>query len=206
MGAAKQRKQQQGMALKAIAPASSKISSAIIKLANAASSHLGADCYIHAAIGRELLSDFGIESRIAIGFAAWRVGQGDGDVISHHPSQQNYGPAGVQAFPYHAWLESGDVLIDFTTYQLHKKAADLDAADGGSTTVAWCPEYLVLPRSGIRSYKDVAQLDAGLAYYEEVPGLNEQMASKFIFDPRDAEAARLILASPGVQVYGPMNL
>lgn len=76
------------------------LSSALRRLATAASEKLGSDCYIHCALAQTILADFDIESRIVVGYAAWRVGNGDSDVIVHTPS-----PGMVyqhQALPFHA--------------------------------------------------------------------------------------------------------
>lgn len=206
MGAAKQRKQQLEKQIESIEVTAGKISVAIKKLAEAASAQFGGDCYLHAAIGQALLADHGIHAKIVVGDASWRVGQGDGDVITHSPQGRSFTPAGVVGFPYHAWLECEDVLIDFTTYQLRKKAADLDAADGGHTSVEWCPDYLVLPRNKIRSYRDVAKLDAGMAHYEKIEGIDQKITSGFTLDPADIDMARLIMSSPHMRVLGPRNI
>ena len=43
------------------------VGGAIRKLASAASGYLGGDCYLHAAIGKELLASNGIQAEIAAG-------------------------------------------------------------------------------------------------------------------------------------------
>lgn len=88
---------------------------AIRKLATAASAQFGGDCYLHAELGRALLADLGIEARRVVGYAAWRTGPGDSDVVAHVPHLQGFLPAGSQGFAYHAWLEVGDTIIDFTS-------------------------------------------------------------------------------------------
>ena len=141
--------------LQELEPVVARVSTALRKLATAASEHLGHDCCIHAALGRALLADFGVPASPVVGFAAWRVGEGDGDVISHTPYTKGYLPPGVKGLAYHAWLDCSGCVIDFTTYQLPRKAQALDAMDGGHTTVRWCPDFLILPRDSIRSYEEV---------------------------------------------------
>lgn len=87
-------------------PAAERAGVAMRKLAQAASSHVGSDCYVHAAIGRELLKDLGIKTELKAGHAAWRIGSGDGDVMSHVDGVQGYLPEGAQGFAYHVWLET----------------------------------------------------------------------------------------------------
>lgn len=182
------------------------IAAAIRKLAQAASARLGTDCYVHAALGQALLRDRNCNTRLVAGYAAWRVGPGDGDVISHTPRVPGHLPPGVRGTAYHTWLlhEEADWLVDFTTYQLRIKAAQLDEADGGHTLVQWCPDYLLLPSRSVRTYETVAQAPAaGVAYYEHRPELAERLRKEFVLDEEDLAMARLILANPQVQVFGP---
>jgi len=185
-----------------------RVSSALRKLFFAAGSHLGSDCYAHAVYGGILLKDLGTESRTVVGYAAWRVGSGDGDVIAHCPNARAYLPPGAESgLAYHAWLECCDCVIDFTTYLLREKARRLDAADGGYTSVEWCPDFLMLPRRQIRRYQEVAAApNAGVAYYEGRPELAELLHAQFTPDEADLRAARLILANPDVSVIGPNDL
>jgi len=180
---------------------------ALRRLATAASSHLGSDCYLHAELGRHLMADLGFACEIAVGFAAWRVGRGDGDVIAHTPNTAGYLPPGVKGFPYHAWLVVDECIVDLTTYQIARKARELDAADGGHTTVDWCPDSLILPLRQVRSYSYVAKApDAGHAYYESRPTLPAQMAATFTLDLEDLATARVLLANPEMQVIGPNQI
>ncbi|WP_129640792.1 MULTISPECIES: hypothetical protein [Steroidobacteraceae] len=188
-------------------PAAARVSTALRKLATAASGHLGSDCYIHAELGRVLLADCGFQALRVVGFAAWRVGEGNGDVIAHAPYVKGYLPAGVKGFAYHAWLDCSGFIVDFTTYQLRHKAQELDAMDGGHTTVNWCPAFLLLPKNSIRSYKEVAAtLHPGVAYYEARPELERALRTQFTLDPQDVHAARVILANPGMTVLGPNGM
>jgi len=183
-----------------------RVASAIRKLAQAASNHLGNDCYLHAMIGRELLKDFGIDAEIAAGFAAWRVGESDGSVIAHTPKERGYLPPGVDGFAYHAWLMCGLKIIDLTTYQLPKKAKDLDALDGGKTDVEWAPELLVASITEVRSFREVAQGHAGMFYYERNPKIERILAETSSLDAGDLQMARVILANPNAQVLGPSDM
>jgi hypothetical protein len=132
MGDARRKKLQAASRATALSAAAQQVSAALRKLASASSGHLGSDCYVHAALGNRLLADLAIETKPVVGFAAWRVGNGDGDVISHTPRTQGHLPAGGRGFAYHAWLDCSGFIIDFTTYQLSQKALTLDAADGGA--------------------------------------------------------------------------
>lgn len=179
---------------------------ALQRLATAASGHFGSDCYLHAEFGRQLLADLGLEAKLHVGYAAWRVGPGDGDVIGHTPHTQGYLPAGAEGMQFHVWLTVDNWLVDFTTYQLPEKGKALDAADGGHTTVAWHPDVLVLPLKAVASYRQVAQaLDAGHAYYEEDKRLLAQVPS-FQAHEDDLAAARLLLRNPEMQAIGPNHI
>ena len=96
-----------------------RLAAAIRKLATAASGHIGSDCYAHAAIAQVILAKLGVEARLVAGYAAWRVGDGDGDVILHAPAPGMVEqPGGV---PYHMWLEIEDHLLDLTTYCVRRR-------------------------------------------------------------------------------------
>ena len=119
---------------------------------------------------------WGVKTEIAVGFAAWRVGQGDGDVILHIKTDNMIPQPG--ALPYHAWLVSGNYIIDFTTYQLKEKARLLDNMDGGNTQVDWCPQYLLEQTARSRTINDVTQLNAGMFNYTRDLGLEKKILSK----------------------------
>jgi hypothetical protein len=184
------------------------VSAALQKLALAASGHLGHDCYVHAELGGVLLADQGVKPTPAVGYAAWRVGPADGDVIAHSPNTREHtASATTRGFAYHAWLTYEDFIIDFTTYQLRRKAQALDELDQGHTTVAWCPEFLLLPATQVHSYRDVIQAPGpGLAYYEARADLAAELRSGFILDEADLQAARLIMRHPEAVVCGPNQL
>ena len=166
---------------------------------------------LHAQLARFILQEEGVPTRLVVGEAAWRIGSGDGDVITHSPTVGGYAPVGVQAMAYHAWLESGATIIDFSTHSLRVKAAQLDAMDGGTTTVEWCPPYLVIERSAVLTLKEVAQAaDAGVAFYQEIPELYEFMAwlGKGLekeADQQELQLLRIIFDQPQIAVFGPNN-
>jgi len=186
-----------------------RLACALQKLMTGASAQLGADCLLHAQLAQNLLGEEGVPTRLVLGEAAWRVGSGDGDVITHSPNVGGYPQTGAKAMAYHAWLESGGNIIDFSTHSLRTKAAQLDAFDGGKTSVEWCPPYLVLERSQSLTLKEVAQADsAGVAFYREIPGLHEFMIEHCHVkdvDARNRQLLRLVFDHPQMNVFGPNN-
>lgn len=184
-----------------------EITQALQRLAAAASEMYGGDCYMHAALGREILKTRGVEARIVIGEAAWRIGSGDGDVISHTRKTQGYKPVGFNAYPYHAWLEYDGQVIDLSTYQLPDKAAKLDAADGGKTKVEWAPPFILRHRSALRSYEEVAQGGVGLCWYERMEDIEAYILQRAKpVDAEDVAALSLLMRNPDIKVIGPNNL
>ena len=185
--------------------AAAKVSNALRLLATAASSQLGADCYLHTLLGQALLADLGIQTNLVAGYAAWRVGDGDGDVLSHMPNLQSHLPSGTQGFAYHSWLECGRTIVDLTTYQFTIKAQQLDAADGGKTSVIWHPNVLMLKPEEIRSYREVAQSPhAGVAFYKREPAVEKLLAeTQEPLDAEDLHVARWLLSNPDTNVFGP---
>lgn len=181
------------------------VSQALIKLAKAASDNYGGDCSLHAGIGQALLQHLGFETNIVCGEAAWRVGNGDGDVIVH-ARMPNMVYQGELAFPYHVWLEYGDYIIDFSTYQLAEKAARLDELDGGNTEVEWCPDYIFTKRENASNLRSTSIGDAGLFHYRKDAVIHSKiMAGWNTLDQEDLEAAILIMNNPDAEVKGPRN-
>jgi hypothetical protein len=98
MGESKRKQQRQTVLLPELQVAVGQVASAIRRLALAASGYLGSDCHLHAEMGRLLLADLGFNATLVSGYAAWRVGPGDGDVISHTLHTQGFLPPGAQGF------------------------------------------------------------------------------------------------------------
>lgn len=183
----------------------SGLAQALRKLAGAASERFGSDCYLHARLAQTLLAEADIPCEVAVGFAAWRVGPGDADMILHAPIRNM--PVQDRALPYHAWLEAGEWLLDFTTYQLRQKAEELDRLDGGSTCVDWCPEYLFVSKKDISPLARVTQEHTGLFYYERRRDLEQWLKSQENpLDDEDFHALRLIFRNPEMQVLGPNSM
>ena len=142
-----------------------KLAAAVRQVVGAMTDFHGADCLLFSSIGAGALRHLGLEdARPVAGSAAWRVGPGDSDTISH--AREVQGPLYMQAvseraLQFHAWVEAPGLLADFSMSTLRHKAAQLDAADGGTTAVDWAPEYLWLagtrPPEMLRSPKDVNQ-------------------------------------------------
>jgi hypothetical protein len=182
-----------------------RISSALRRLATAASGNLGSDCYIHAAIAQEILNRLGVSSKLVAGYAAWRVGSGDGDVILHAQLPHMLPQPGSVA--YHMWLEVGNHLIDFTTYQLRHKALQMDRLDGGSTTVKWCPDYLAVPKKSVSTLRAVIQLRAGMYFYKQDMAIENLIISAARpLDDDDMNAAWLLYLNQELCVFGPNNM
>lgn len=179
-----------------------KVSFALRRLATAASANLGSDCFIHAAIGQQLLNRLNIKTTLVAGYAAWRIGNGNGDVILHAPNPgMPTQPGGVA---YHVWLEADFNLIDFTTYQLRYKAAQLDALDGQTTTVKWCPDFLYAPRRDISPIKNVIKKKAGLFCYNRNQDIESLIFSTApTLDDEDVQTAWLLYQNQDLQVFGP---
>ena len=179
-----------------------RLAGAIRKLAIAASDKFGADCYVHAAIAQAVLARLGVEASLVVGYAAWRVGEGDSDIIMHAPAPNMVDqPGGVI---YHVWLEIGDKILDLTTYQLAEKARQLDLLDGGCTTVNWCPEFLFVDRDSRSKLRDVIHLGTGLYYYEERPEVAKRIIAEAPeLDLMDVGAAWLLYQNDTIQAFGP---
>lgn len=182
-----------------------RISSALRRLATAASGNLGSDCYIHAAIAQEMLNRLGVSSKLVAGYAAWRVGNGDGDVILHAPLPNM--PSQPGSVAYHMWLEVGKHLIDFTTYQLRHKAIQMDKLDGGTTTVTWCPDYLAVPKNSVSPLRSVIQLRAGMYFYKQDTAIENLIISAARpLDDDDINTAWLLYLNQELCVFGPNNM
>lgn len=181
-----------------------RLASAMRRLATAASGQLGGDCYMHALIAQAILARLGVESTICVGWSGWRVGPGDSDVVLH---KMISGMAPQPGVAYHTWLEIDNYILDFSTWSLRLKAAQLDALDGGTTVVTFCPDYLYVKKSSVSSLKDVTQLTAGLYYYEQDTDLQSMIKTAAIdLDDGDVEIAWKLYNNPDLAIYGPNNM
>lgn len=184
-----------------------RVANGLKKLTTSTSSHIGTDCWEHATLAHKVLSEMGIETQIVAGAAAWRIGPGFSDVISHLLDGGLHEFKGMRALAYHAWLKYQDDVLDFSTHALALKAKQLDALDGGKTTVEWCPDYLQLPAAQVKTLQEVAESDSpGLAYYEEVPNLYTYLKDQGYvneMDTVDLAALRMLIANPDMKVFGP---
>jgi len=162
-----------------------------------------------AKLAQVLLADQGIATELAVGYAAWRVGPGDSDVIAHTSAVPGHVPDGLTGLAYHAWLvlpEHG-ALLDFTTYQLAMKGRRLDEFDGGHTQVDWCPDFLLAPVDQCKAYREVARAAGPVAfYYAPQPQLLALLESTYVMDEDNIRMARLVFKNPKAQVMGPRSL
>lgn len=149
-----------------------RVAAAVRQVIGAITDFHGADCRMYAHIGAGLLSSLGMgEVKVVAGSAAWRVGSGDSDVVSHarEINGMQFSMAGTQqAALFHSWIETPDLVIDFSTATLRAKAAMLDAADGGKTTVDWCPDFIWYSKGQRACLQGVDATSAGKAQGESV--------------------------------------
>lgn len=188
-----------------------RVAKCIQTVMTSASAKLGADCILHARFAQYLFRQNAIQSRLVVGEASWRVGPGDGDVIAHSPSAGGFMPfAGEMGLPMHAWLEVDGKIFDCTTHTLRLKARELDACDGGKTTVAWAPPYLWIEPMQTVALKDVAQaLQPGAVCYREIPELLAKIQKAIDqrpLDPEDLMVLRMVYANPDAVLVGPRDL
>lgn len=181
------------------------LAGAVRKLILAAGGNIGSDCYTHAALGVAILERLDIPAEIVSGYAAWRVGEGDGDVVAHVP-QPSPSHALPNAFMYHTWIEVAGRILDLSTYQLRAKAAQLDAMDGQHTQVGWCPDYLFTEKKACRSYSEVAKQHTGLFYYARDILVERKLAGGYKRDSEDEEAVWMIYCHPELNIVGPNDL
>lgn len=180
----------------------SKLSNALKKLCLAASERYGSDCAGHAVLAQAFLKKLGYTTSLEAGYAAWRVGNGDSDVILHAPMPNM--PAQPGAIAFHAWLKSGEYILDFTTYQLLDKAVQLDALDGGKTQVDWCPDYLYTNIRDLKPLQDVVQLETGMYFYQKDAKVHALVAGAITpADETELFALQNIYDNPDVFVHGP---
>jgi len=202
MGQAKQKARQQSLEAQALQAADPvRVAAATRKLAVATSADLGADCYIHAVIGQAILSRLDIEAKLVIGYSAWRLGPGDGDILVHAPVPNL--PAQPGGEPYHVWLEIGNLVFDLTTYQLRRKAANLDQLDGRHTEVRWCPDYLLVAKNTCASLPEVVNAYKWTYHYARNDAVAKRVKVLRALDPDDVEMAWRLYRAPDAHIIGP---
>lgn len=216
MGEASKKRRVQDLAMEKLGKVDlSRLAKAVRSVSVASSESLGRDCFIHAWLAQEVLKTHEIASVIEVGFSAWRVGPGDGDVITHHCSEEFIEKIaegipsgdGKMHLPYHVWLEVAGHILDLTTYQLPLKAMLLDRSDGGETSVEWCPDFLFEPIDRISSFENVKQYEAGLFYYKKSPPLKKVVFSSIVdLDPLDVATVMMAYKNPQAVVIGPNHM
>lgn len=185
------------------------VSDAVMKVAKACSPILGKDCIWHALAAQYLLKLCDIESRIVVGFSAWRVGESDGAVITHIPIRGiKYPP---NEFPFHTWLEVEDnYIFDVTTYLFKAKMKALDLNDNCSTQVDWCPDYLYIHKDYSKPLSDVIKRTSGLSYYEESEIITKHILNVVSFEEdinkEDAFILDQVFQNPWVTLVGPNTI
>lgn len=178
------------------------VSSAIRRLAVAASDRLGADCFVLSALAQAVLAKQGVHTTLVAGFCAIRVGQADGSVIIHAPVPGMVAQPG--AIPFHCWLEMETMILDVTTFTLPAKARDLDKLDGGRTDVVFAPDFLFAPKKSVSSYRDTIQLEAGRYHYERRADAEAVVFAKAEpLDLEDVDAAWMLYQNREMEVFGP---
>ncbi|MYM92494.1 hypothetical protein [Duganella vulcania] len=181
------------------APPYAQIATALRRMFLASGSKIGVDSLRHAVLAQALLKSAGFAAEVKVGYAAWRVGPGDGDVIVHAPGN-DMAQQGKNAHPFHAWVEVGPVIFDATAYQFVVKATALDMIDGGKTDLQWAPLQLAEHRDQVQTLHTVLQADVGMFYYEHVPGLQAViMAGVPPVDPEELDLLTIIFNHPSAQ-------
>lgn len=182
-----------------------RVAKSVQKVCAAASAHLGTDCLLQAKMAQHILGRLGMVSELVIGHAAWRVGPGDGDVVSHFP---NGHAQSATAALYHAWLIVGDHIFDVTTKELPLKARQLDALDGGTTTVQWAPDYVWMAYGAVKTIAEVtASLHPGGCAYRRSADVQALVLRHCrASDGQNEALAWLAYQSPDATVIGPRHL
>lgn len=139
----------------------------------------GGDCIPTALLMADALKAEDIKAKPVIGYAAWRVGPGAGDMVGHHPSViSQVMPDGSEemGFMGHAWVQVGYWIIDITTRDLPSKLAGIDAFDGRKSHCLWWSPITVIERKKCKTLWHTQQdYDSG-CYYEERLELHHYLA------------------------------
>jgi len=184
------------------------------KIMQACSDQEGVNCYTYALIAQTALQRLEIPAVLRVGYAAWRVGPGRDDVVLHHPAGALVDTLGPdqRGFIYHAWIQIGKELLDFTTYQLRGKAEAMTAIDGIPLAVDWCPQFLwVSVQSSYKVDKVINGMKAGMYCYEPNRIIHDKLKRHEAYDIDEYHVDALlqayaVLSHGDVQVYGPANL
>jgi hypothetical protein len=201
MQSREQKRESKRLAIKATCQ---KVASAVARyLAAASTTNRGRDCQAHAQLTKALLKSEGIDSRLVGGYAAWRVGTGDADMIAHHPNSVY--AASEANIVGHFWVEAGDLIIDPTTWQFQTKLEVCFQADGMPYEVLWPHQYLVISKSSVKPFKAVRDGYTFAYHYDERPELAAMaaIAASDPIDRNDLGALRLVYANPFALITGP---
>jgi len=152
-----------------------KVATAVRAWGCAYSEFPGQDCVMLSHIARRLFADLGITVEVCVGYAAWRVGPAEFEVVGHVPE-----PWEAESGLHHAWVEYETLIVDITTFQIVRKVRDLDADLKRKTTIDWCPpDYLIASPQEIRSFDDVCNgTSPGWFYYERRRELETTLQNK----------------------------
>jgi hypothetical protein len=190
MGEAKQRAQREAAQRACFGAVDfARISAAVRMRVAEGSDPPALDALRHARLARHLLQRAGLESDLMVGFSAWRVGPGVGDIVAHggsHDPRAESSRRDDLVPPHHAWVETGGHVYDATTYQLARKAADLSRPDGAVVSAVWCPDFVLTPRASLASFARVRQPVVGLMYYARDAYLQSIVLQQSVApDPQD---------------------
>lgn len=181
----------------------------------AASGSHGSDCYLHAWLAKRLLDEKGVPAVIEVGNAAWRVGSGDGDVLSHVTPEEHIdrvvealqSPGQRGALMYHAWVRVADQWIfDPTTYLIPEKARALDEMDGSRTFVEWKPDFLFEKLERSHDFETVVNAYEPCFFYKKDARLQNLIERGFEGSDDDYAMVALAYRNPQAMVIGPNNL
>jgi len=150
------------------------------------------DCVMLSNIAQRLFADLGITVEVCIGYAAWRVGPAEFEVVGH-VSEPWEAASGL----HHAWVAYKTLIVDITTFQIVRKVRGLDADLKRKTTIDWCPpDYLIASPQEIHSFDAVCNgTTPGWFYYERRRELEMILQNKLdtVALETNVRMARLIL-------------
>lgn len=173
-----------------------------------------ADCIQYAQIGTSVLNYMGVPARAVAGFASWRVGPGDADVVSHDPGMTAGASISLKdnIVMFHAWIELDGVkapqIVDFTTFQLREKAQALDAADGGKTQVDFCPTFIWqdAPAVGVNAHAVAQAPNAGVFSYRRDKHIEQLVFEKVDREMLESHAHATLFVYKKILAGEPLNV